>query len=276
MNPHTAHSISLFQLWRSLMQHRNLIKQMSKREILGRYKGSLLGVFWSFVTPLLMLVVFTFVFGEIFQSKWPGSESTGGLDFAAALFAGFLIYTFFSECISRSPSLITSNVNYVKKVVFPLEILTVVSLIAAIFHLLAAYIILVALIIFSGWELTWSMLLLPVIFLPFMFLVLGFSWALAALGVYLRDIGHIIGPVLTAMMFLSPVFYSLDSVSQKFLIIYYLNPLTLIIEESRAVLLYGNMPDFIALAIYTLVSLVIFWLGYIFFQKTRKGFADVL
>lgn len=276
MNPHAAHSISPLQLWRSLVQHRNLIIQMSKREIIGRYKGSLLGVFWSFVTPLLMLVVFTFVFGEIFQSKWPGSKATGGLDFAVPLFAGFLIYTFFAECISRAPGLITGNVNYVKKVVFPLEILAVTSLLAAIFHLLAAYIILITLILFSGWELTWSMLLLPVIFLPFMFLVIGFSWGLAALGVYLRDISHIIGPILTAMMFLSPVFYSLESVSQKFLFIYYLNPLTLIIEESRSVLLYGNMPNLSLLAIYTIISLTIFWLGYSFFQKTRKGFADVL
>lgn len=276
MNPHTAHSISPLLLWRSIVQHRNLIIQMSKREIIGRYKGSLLGVFWSFVTPLLMLVVFTFVFGEIFQSKWPGSPATGGLDFAVPLFAGFLIYTFFAECISRAPGLITGNVNYVKKVVFPLEILTVVSLIAAIFHLLAGYIILIALILISGWELAWSMLLLPVIFLPFMFMVLGFSWGLAALGVYLRDISHIIGPILMGVMFLSPVFYSLDSVSQKFLIIYYLNPLTLIIEESRSVLLHGNMPDFTLLATYTIISLTIFWLGYAFFQKTRKGFADVL
>ena len=276
MNPHAAHSISPLQLWRSLMRHRNRIIQMSKREIIGRYKGSLLGVFWSFVTPLLMLVVFTFVFGEIFQSKWPNSKATGGLDFAVPLFAGFLIYTFFAECISRAPGLITGNVNYVKKVIFPLEILVVTSLLAALFHLLAAYIILIALILFSGWELTWSMLLLPVIFLPFMFLVLGFSWVLAALGVYLRDISHIIGPILTAMMFLSPVFYSLDSVSQKFLFIYYLNPLTLIIEEGRSVLLYGNMPDLSLLAIYTIISLIFFWLGYSFFQKTRKGFADVL
>ena len=276
MNPHAAHSISPLQLWRSLSQHRHLILQMSKREIIGRYKGSMLGVLWSFLAPLAMLLIFTFVFGEIFGAKWPGMENSGGLDFAAALFVGLVLYTFFSECLSRAPSLVISNVNYVKKVVFPLEILAVIALLAALFHLLTAYVILVLLILFSGWTLSWPILLLPLILLPFMLMALGFTWWLSALGVYLRDIAQVIGPIMIAMLFLSPVFYSLDSVPQKLLWIYHLNPLTFVIEEARNLLLYANTPNWAGLALYSAISLPVFFLGYAFFQKTRKGFADVL
>lgn len=223
-----------------------------------------------------MLIIFTFVFGEIFQAKWAGSNQVGGLDFAAALFAGLLIYNFFAECIGNAPSQIVGNVNYVKKVVFPLEILSTVTVITALFHFLAAYSILIGLILLSEWHLSWTAVYIPIIFLPFIGMVLGFSWGISALGVYLRDISQLISPILTAILFLSPVFYPLSSVNRKLVFIYHLNPLTFVIEQIRSVLLHNQQPDWQGLAIFSVLSVLIAVLGYMFFQKTRSGFADIL
>lgn len=260
----------------SYWQHRDLILALAKREIRGRYKGSIFGLLWSFITPLLLLSVFTFVFGEIFQARWAGSDRAGGIDFAAAMFAGYLIHLFFSDCIARAPTLILGNVNYVKKVRFPLEILPVVTVISALFHLFTAYLILLALILLSDWSLSWTALWVPVIFLPFILLILGFTWMLSALSVYLRDVGQLIVPILTAMLFLSPVFYPLSSVADRFLPVYQLNPLTLVIEQTRGVLLHAQLPNWGALAIYSVVGVLVMLVGHAFFQSTRRGFADVL
>jgi lipopolysaccharide transport system permease protein len=275
MDNQSYHS-SLLPLPQDYWQHRGLIITLAKREIRARYKGSVFGLLWSFLTPLLLLSVFTFVFGEIFQARWAGSDRVGGLDFAAAMFAGYLIHLFLSDCIGRAPTLILSNVNYVKKVRFPLEILAVVAVISALFHLLTAYLILLILIIFSGWELGWTALWAPVVLVPFVCLVLGLTWMLSALSVFLRDIGQLIVPLLTAMLFLSPVFYPLSSVAERFLLIYQVNPLTLVIEQMRTVLLHQQSPDWSALGIYMIIGVLVLILGHLFFQVTRRGFADVL
>ena len=143
-------SISPFGFAQDTGQKRRLIYNLSKREVVGRYRGSFVGLFWSFLTPILLLTVFTFVFGEIFQARWGDRVQSGPLDFAVALFAGLLIFNFFSECIGRAPTLIIANANYVKKVVFPLEVLTLVTLLAALFHLAAGYIILLILMTLSS------------------------------------------------------------------------------------------------------------------------------
>lgn len=269
-------SISPIHLASDCWRQKRLIYNLSKREVVGRYRGSLVGIFWSFLNPLLMLIVFTFVFGEIFQARWGGTEQAGPLDFAVALFAGLLLFNFFSECLSRAPGLVIGNANYVKKVVFPLETLALVTLVAAFFHLAAGYSILLVLLLFSGWDLSWHALLVPLILAPFALLVLGLTWGLCALGVYLRDIGQLISPVLTAMLFLSPIFYPLENVNERFLWIYQLNPLTFVIEQVRAVLLLNQLPDWVGLMGYTLLSLIMGYAGFAVFQKTRKGFADVL
>ncbi|MDT4864552.1 ABC-2 type transporter [compost metagenome] len=227
-----------------------------------------------------MLGVFTFVFGQIFQAKWGGASSstsaTSNLDFAAALFVGLLLYNFLAECLSKAPYLVTNQPNYVKKIVFPLELLAVVTLLAALFHFLIAYAIVLVLVALSGWQLTAMALYTPVVILPFFLMILGITWGLSALGVYLRDIGQIISPALTALMFLSPIFYPLSSVSPNFLQLYQLNPLTFVVEQSRQVLLFGRAPDWSAWLPYTLISLLIAYAGYIFFQKNRQGFSDVI
>lgn len=263
-----------FRLW----QHRSLILTLTRREVAGRYKGSLFGVLWSLISPLLMLSVFTFVFGEIFQARWgsPGQQASGHLEFAVALFAGLLQYNLLAECVSKAPHLVTSQPNYVKKIVFPLELLAVVSLMAALFHFGVAYAIILVLTALSDWHFHWTVLYTPVIMAPFVFLVLGVTWALSALGVYVRDIGQIVPPALTALMFLSPVFYPLSSVSPKLHSIYQLNPLTTVIEQLRSTLLFGNSPDWGVLLPYGAVCLVVGVSGYAIFQHTRQGFADVL
>ena len=223
-----------------------------------------------------MVAVFTFVFGEIFQSKWAGAKSANHLDFAAALFSGLLVYNLFAECISKAPHLITSNPNYVKKIVFPLEVLSIVTVLAALFHFLVAYAVVIVLVLFSGWELSWTVLYTPVIIFPMLMLVTGLTWLFSALGVFLRDLGQIISPALTALMFLSPVFYPLSSVSPKLQWIYHLNPITFIVEDLRAALLHNQRPDAKEWLIYSGICTVIMAVGFLFFQRTRKGFSDVI
>lgn len=276
MNPHTSHAASPKALLLTIWNHKNLIYALAKREIEGRYKGSYFGVFWSVLTPLLMVSVFTFVFGEIFQSKWAGARSENHLDFAAALFSGLLVYNLFAECTGKAANLITSNPNYVKKIVFPLELLSVVTVLAALFHFLVAYIIVILLVILSSWSLTWTVMLTPFVMAPLLMLVMGLTWAISALGVFLRDIGQIIGPALTALMFLSPIFYPLSSVSARFHWLYQLNPLTLVVEDLRGLLLHEKIPAWQPWLIYSLISATVMVMGFLFFQRTRKGFSDVI
>lgn len=259
----------------SLWRNRSLIHASVKREVLGRYRGSVLGILWSFFNPLFMLTVYTFVFSEVFKARWSaGSESK--TEFALVLFAGLIIFSFFAECINRAPGLILSNPNYVKKVVFPLEIIPFVGLLSATYHMLISLgVWLVAHIFLSGIPHA-TALLLPLVILPFAFFIMGLSWALASLGVFLRDVSQFIGVLVTTLMFLSPIFYPASALPENYRKIVYLSPLTSAIEATRDILYWGKLPNFTALAIFWLVAGVIAWLGFAWFQKTRKGFADVL
>lgn len=258
-------------MWRN----RNLIYVSAKREVLGRYRGSVLGLLWSFFTPLFMLTVYTFVFSVAFRARW----SSGGdskTEFALVLFAGLMVFNLFAECINRAPGLVLSTPNYVKKVVFPLEILPFVGLLAAAYHMIISLTVwLVAYTILFGFPHA-TVLLLPLIVLPFCLFIMGLSWALASLGVFLRDVSQLIGVVVTTLMFLSPIFYPVSALPETYQHILYLNPLTPVIEMTREVLYWGKVPDFVLLGIYWLAAGLIAWLGFAWFQKTRKGFADVL
>jgi lipopolysaccharide transport system permease protein len=277
INPHAAQPTSLRALLKSLWRNRQLIVQMTKREVVGRYKGSAMGLAWSFFNPVFMLVVYTFVFSEIFKSRWSG---VGGDDsktqFAVVLFVGMIVLSLFSEVVNRAPGLILANVNYVKKVVFPLEILPVIALGAALFHsLISLGVLLAAFILFNGY-LHWTAVFAPLVMLPLVILTTGLAWMLAALGVFLRDVGQTIGIITTVLMFLSPVFYPVTAVPERFRSFIMANPLTFIIEQAREVLIWGHLPNWIGLGIYTFAATLIAWGGYALFQKTRKGFADVL
>ena len=276
-NPHAAQPTSLAGLGKSLWKNHQLISQMTKREVIGRYKGSTMGLAWSFFNPVFMLVVYTFVFSEIFKSRWGGNGGDESkTQFAVLLFVGMIVFTLFSEVLNRAPVLILSNINYVKKVVFPLEILPVISMGAALFHsLISVGVLLAAFVLFNGY-LHWTVILVPLVFLPLVFLALGLSWILASLGVFLRDVGQTIGIVTSVLMFLSPVFYPISAVPERFRPFIMANPLTFIIEQAREVLVWGHTPDWAGLGAYTLAATVIAWGGFAWFQNTRKGFADVL
>ena len=277
MNPHLAHPSSVKALITSLWTHRSLIYQMANREVIGRYRGSAMGLLWSFLNPVFMLTVYTFFFAVVLKSRWSGA---GGDDsktqFAVILFVGMIIHSLFAEVISRAPTLILGNTNYVKKVVFPIEILTVVSVVAALFHSVISLIVLaIAFIIFNGY-IPLTALLLPLVLLPFVVLITGFAWILAALGVYVRDLAQTINVFVTVLLFLSPVFYSIQSVPEKFQMFIFLNPLTFIIEQTREILIWGHTPNFLGLILYSVIAIGVAGLGFFWFQKTRKGFADVL
>jgi len=259
----------------SFWRNRSLIYSLSKREVVGRYRGSMLGLLWSFFNPLFMLSVYTFVFSEVFKARW-SADSESKTEFALMLFAGLIMFNLFAECINRAPSLILSNVNYVKKVVFPLEILPLVSLISGMYHALISLTVwLIAYAVFFGVPHV-TVLYLPLVMVPFTFFIIGLNWFLASLGVYLRDISQFIGVITMSMMFLSPIFYPPAALPEAYRHWLYLNPLTPAIEQVRDVLFWGKPPDFKVLGRYWLITAAISWLGFAWFQKTRKGFADVL
>jgi len=276
-NPHAVQPTSLSALARSLWINRQLIAQMTRREVIGRYKGSVMGLTWSFFNPVFMLIVYTFVFSEIFKSRWGGpSASNSKTEFAVVLFVGMIVQGLFSEMLNRAPGLILSNVNYVKKVVFPLEILPVVTLGATLFHsLVSTSVLLLAFFIFNGY-LQWTIVYLPLVILPMIILTAGLAWILCALGVFLRDIGQTIVIITTVLTFLAPVYYPVSAVPVSVRPFIMANPLTFIIEQARDVLIWGLQPNWSGLALYMLIAFAVAWGGYLFFQKTRRGFADVL
>lgn len=276
INPHAAPSTSILLLLKTIIFNRQLIIQMVKRDVLGRYKGSVFGIVWSLFSPILMLLIYTFVFAVIFKARWGGSTSDSKAEFALILFAGMSVFAIFADSINQAPSLITNNSNYVKKVIFPLELLPIINIGTSLFHVLISFSVLVfGLIIING-HINWTIIYLPFILLPLIILTIGLSWFLASFGVFLPDIRQAIGIFTTVMMFLSPVFYPVSALPVRFQSMVFLNPLTFIIEQTRGVLIFGSSPDWSGLLIYSLIASAIAWLGFVWFQKTRKGFADVL
>jgi len=276
INPHAVQPASLMALLQSLLRNRQLIMQMTRSEVIGRYKGSVMGLAWSFFNPVFMLAVYTFVYSIVFKAHWgTGAEESKTL-FAVVLFVGMIVHGLFSEVLNRAPTLILANVNYVKKVVFPLEILPVVSMATALFHSVVSWsVLLTAFVVFNGY-LHWTSLLMLLVLLPLVLLTLGIAWVLASIGVFLRDVGQVIGMVTTAMLFLAPVFYPVAAVPEGFRPFIMANPLTFIIEQAREVVIFGHLPNWAGLGIYTVAATIVAWAGYALFQKTRKGFADVL
>ena len=249
--------------------------QLTKRDVLGRYRGSILGLAWSFFNPLLMLSVYTFVFSVVFKARW-NVAGEDKVNFAIILFVGLIVHGLFAECVNRAPSLILSNSNYVKKVVFPLEILPSVALGSALFHAGVSLVVLLAAQLLINQRLPWTVVIFPIILLPLLLVTMGFAWLLSALGVYVRDVGQTTSIFTMVLMFLSPLFYPVSALPKNYQFWLHLNPLTLIIEEGRNVLIFGNTPNWIGWGWALVASLLISAAGFWWFQKTRKGFADVL
>jgi lipopolysaccharide transport system permease protein len=249
---------------------------MSKREVIGRYRGSVMGLAWSFFNPLLMLVIYTFVFSVVFKARWGLGTDDSRTSFAILLFVGLIVHGLFSESLNRAPGLIVSNVNYVKKVIFPLEILPWVAFGSALFHASISFCVLLLAQIILNQSIPLTAVLFPVLLLPIVFGTMGLAWFLAALGVYLRDIGQVTSIFTTVMLYISAVFFPITALPDRYQIWLKMNPLAFIIEEERKVLIFGQMPDFGAWTLLLLVSMLIAWAGFAWFQKTRKGFADVV
>jgi lipopolysaccharide transport system permease protein len=270
-----THKTSITELLASQWRNRQLIVQLIKREVQGRYRGSVMGMAWSFFTPLVMLAVYTFVFSVVFKTRW-GDSGESKTNFALILFAGLIVYGFFSECILRAPSLITANVNYVKKVVFPLEILPTVAVGSALFHATISLAVLLIAQLALNQRLPWTVIVFPLILVPLVLGTIGLAWLLSALGVYLRDIAQSVGIFTTVLLFLSPLFYPISALPESYRVWLHVNPLTFIIEESRNALIFGRTPSIVGLVASLVMSTAVCVGGFWWFQKSRKGFADVV
>lgn len=271
-----AFSASPVEMMASFWRNRNLIAQMSKREAIGRYRGSFLGLAWSFFNPLLMLVIYTFVFSVVFKARWGMGPDESKTDFAIILFAGLIVHGLFADCINRAPVLIVANANFVKKVVFPLEILPWVTFGAALFHMAISLAVLLLAQMLLGQSIPLTVLLLPIVLAPLVAMLMGLGWLLAALGVFLRDVSQFTAMFTTIMLFISAVFFPVTALPERYQFWLRLNPLAIIIEQCRAVLIIGQVPDPISWMAIMLAGLLFAWGGFAWFQKTRKGFADVL
>jgi len=272
-----AGAFSPLQLARLLTERRDLIRQLARREIEGRYRGSLLGTAWSFVQPLGLLVLYTYVFGVVLRTRWPDAGGSQGLlDFGLAVFCGLVAFNLLGECVGRAATLVTNVPNYVRKVVFPLEALPVAVLLAALVHALAGFAVLVAARAALGGAPGWTVLLLPLVVLPLVPLALGVMWFLASLGVYFRDVGQLVPLLLQLLFFLTPIVYPPSLVPERLRFLLWTNPLARVVEDLRGVLLWGRAPEWSAWLVALGVSLAVMQLGYAWFVSTRKGFADVL
>ncbi|MEN5059263.1 ABC transporter permease [Luteimonas sp. TWI1416] len=254
---------------------RSLAFELTRREILGRYRGASFGMLWSLITPFLMLLVYTLAFGFIMKGRWPGSSGST-TDFALILFAGLTVHGFFAECFTRAPQLIVANTGYVKRVVFPLEILVWSMAFSALFHLATNMLVLLLLFVGVKGVVHPTALLLPIILAPLVILTVGVCWIVSALGVYLRDIGQIAGVIAAAMLFLSSAIIPVESVPESYRLVFELNPLTFIINQVREVVIWGRVPDWTGLGIYTAIACAFAVVGYLVFKKLRVGFADVI
>lgn len=256
-----------------LVRHRYLVLQLTRRDVQARYKGSVLGMGWALLYPLLILASYTFVFREVFKARWPGgSDSTQ--EFALQVFAGLVVFNLFADVLNRAPRLVVDQPNLVKRVVFPLEVLPWVALGGALFHAALGAVILLGASAWSGAGLSAWALLTPLVFAVTLPYLLGIGWLLGGLGVFLRDIGQAMGPVVTMLMFLSPVLYPAKSLPALFEKLLWLNPLTLPIENLRRVVLEGQAPDWGGLALYTLAGLVFATLCWRLFERVKPAFAD--
>lgn len=268
----SAHPVRMLT---GLASHRDLVLALVKREVIGRYRGSVFGLLWSFLNPVFMLAVYTFAFSVVFQARWhAGSDSK--TEFALILFAGLLVFNLFSECVNRAPGLIVGNANYVKKVVFPLAVLPWVVMGAALFHALVSLAVwLLFYLAFFGVPPV-TALLFPLVILPLLFFTMGLTWLLASIGVYLRDVGQVVSVVTMALLFMTPIFYPMSALPEAYRRFLQFNPLALVIEQVRDVLIWGRIPSAIAWVACLVVGLLVGSLGFAWFQKTRRGFADVL
>lgn len=264
----------MLNLLKTLIAQRSLVLELIKREFTGRYRGSFGGVAWSFVQPLFLLSIYTIAFGVILKTRWAAAGGTA--EYALMLFAGLIVFNAFSECLSKSSTLITANPNFVKKVVFPLELLPVVTVATVLAHAMIAI-----MVWFLGYLLLFglpkiSAVSFPLIIICLVPVLLGVAWLFSAVGVVIRDISQVTGMLNHALLFLTPVFYSIEAAPPFLKNVLMLNPLTFIVEQLRAVLFLGNMPNYIGLFIYFVFAVFFAWCSLVLFRRLRPTFADMV
>jgi lipopolysaccharide transport system permease protein len=260
--------------FRALARHRTLIRSLVRRDIVGRYRGSYGGLFWTVIHPLLMMVTYYFVFGVVLRARFAGDDRPSS--FVLYFLAGMLPWLAFSEALGRSPGVILEQKTFVKKLVFPVEILPANLAVAGLVSEAFGAAIFTAGLAYFERPFSTAMLWLPVLIVPQFFLTLGLCWFLAALGVFFRDIGQIIGFLLTLWFFLTPICYPVTSLPADWLWLFALNPLFVLVENYRRVLLEGLGPDWPAVARLAALSAVVYVGGFAWFYKLRRSFADLL
>ena len=274
-SPGVAQYLDPVALMQHLWRHRAFIGQLTRREIEGRYRSSLLGLTWSFINPVALLLVYTFVFGVVFRQRW-GVAGNGLAHYGLVLFAGLLAYGIFNECVTRASALIVSTPNYVKRVVFPLELLPVAVVGSAIFHAVISLVVLLIAYLAIGGAPQPTWLLIPLVLLPGIMLSLGLLWFLSSLGVFLRDLGYLVALAAQVLFFLTPIFYPLDAVPADLRGLARLNPLSSVVSGLRAAIFPGLDASWVDLAIAGAASVVVMQLGYAWFMRSRRAFGDVI
>ncbi len=259
----------------SIWHNRSLMRSMVRRDILGRYRGSLGGWFWTVLNPLLLMATYFFVFGVVMQTKV--SEDKGPGAFALYLIAGMLPWLAFSEAIGRAPSNMWENRQFIKKLRFPVETLPVNIMLSGLTsEVFGLAIYLSGLLLLRGGHLPLTVLWLPVLVLPQMLLTAGLCWLLAALGVFIRDLAQVIGFVLTLWFFLTPICYSEAGLPEPARSILAANPIYVLVHGYRTIFLAGHQPDWSPLWKLYVLSAAVFFLGHALFYKLRKSFADIV
>ena len=257
---------------------RSLISRLARREIEARYRGSFFGAAWVVLMPLVMIAIYSFVFGTVFRARWatPAGEADTSYNFAMLLFGGLIVFNIFSDAIVRSPGLVLENQSYVKKVVFPLEILPWVVMATVLFNAFVTFVVFMAFYVALYGLPPVTILLLPLVVLPIVLITIAGTYIFSSLGVFLRDLRLLVPLLATAMLFMSPVFFPVSAVPEAFRPLMLVNPLTIGINEVREVIFWGTVPDPAEWLIYTLAALIAAWAGHAWFTRTKKAFADVL
>ena len=265
-------------LWRPAIslfsEHRGLIRSMVRRDLTNRYKGSVMGLAWAIIHPAVMIVIFTVIFSGIFSARF-GAEG-GHLRFAVYMFCGMLPWIAFSDGVQRATMAMAENVNLVKRVIFPVEALPVNIALSALAQQLLGTIVLLAAALILQHKIHPTVALMPVLLVPQLLATVGLGWLMASLGVFIRDMPQFSQLVLSAWLYLTPIFYPEESVPAQYRWLINLNPMAPLIRSYRRILLEGASPDWRGLGITSIVAVVCFVLGYWWFERTKKAFADVL
>lgn len=262
-------------IFKTVFKNRELISALAEREITAKYKGSYLGLIWAVLQPVMMLAVYTLVFTTVFHARWGGNQESKS-DFAIALFAGLMVFNLFSECVGKAPGLVIQNPNYVTKVVFPLEILCIVNLVAGLVQYGISFVVWLIFYLVCGYKLNLVIVMLPIIACPVIMLTLGISWGIAAVGVYIKDLGQIVTFGLSVLLFITPILYPIDALNGAYKYIVGINPLTKCVEYIRNLTMFGKLPDIGDFAMLFVTTYMIMILGYALFDRLKEGFADVI